>query len=59
MSYENIKKELQDAVTSHYDGGASIIDIRAALRAADLYAEQMGALELVEIAKRSIEDGTN
>lgn len=51
MSYENLKKELTTAVQDHYQGGTPINDIRAAIRAADLMAEQFGAIELVEIAR--------
>ena len=51
MSYENLKKELVLAVQEHYQGGTPINDIRAALHAADLMAEQYGAIELLEIAK--------
>jgi len=51
MSYENLKKELATAVQEHYQGGTPINDIRAALHATDLMAEQYGAIELLEIAK--------
>ena len=44
MSYENLKKELTAAVQDHYQGGTPINDIRAAIRAADLMAEQFGAI---------------
>lgn len=51
MSYENLKKELTQAVQDHYQGGTPINDIRAAIHAADLMAEQFGAIELLEIAR--------
>lgn len=51
MSYENLKKEITQAVQDHYQGGTPINDIRAVLHAADLMAEQYGAIELLEIAK--------
>lgn len=51
MSYENLKKEITQAVIECYQGGTPINDIRAAIHAADLMAEQYGAIELLEIAK--------
>ena len=51
MSYENLKRELTTAVQEHYQGGTPINDIRAALYAADLMAEQFGAIEILEVAK--------
>ena len=52
MSYEQIKKELETLVHNHYRDGTPIMDIRAALRVSDLTAEQFGALELMEAAKK-------
>lgn len=51
MSYENLKKEITQAVQEHYHGGTPLNDIRAAIHAADLMAEQFGAIEMIEIIK--------
>ena len=51
LSYENLKLELTTAVQEHYQGGTPINDIRAALHAADLMAEKIGAIEILEVAK--------
>ena len=51
LSYENLKRELTTAVQEHYQGGTPINDIRAALHAADLMAEKIGAIEILEVAK--------
>ena len=56
MSYENIKDQLEDLVHEHYASGTQVMDIRAALRVADLIAEQFGALELLEAAKKMNKD---
>jgi hypothetical protein len=51
VSYEKLKAALATAVQEHYQSGTPIIDIRAAIHAADLLAEQYAAIELMEIAK--------
>lgn len=51
MSYENLKTELLDLVEKNYRDGTPINDVRAAIRAVDLMAEQLGAIQLLEIAK--------
>ena len=51
MNYEELKAELARVVEAHYRGGTRINDIRAAIMATDLMAEQWGAIELFEIAK--------
>lgn len=53
MSYGKLKAELADIVQQHYQSGTPLIDIRAALHAADLLAEQLGAFDLWEMAKQS------
>mgnify|MGYP001590493878 CR=1 FL=1 len=51
MKYEKLKNELARVVEAHYQDGTRINDIRAAIYAVDLMAEQFGAIELLEIAK--------
>lgn len=52
MSYEKLKKEMIQAMEEYYQGGTPLTDIRAAIHAADLAAEQCAALELLEILKQ-------
>ena len=51
MSYENLKEELVAILHKHYQGDTSINDIRGALHVVDLMAEQLAAIQLMEIAK--------
>lgn len=51
MNYETLKNSFIDSVQSHYAAGMLVEDIRASIHAADLHAEKLGALELMEIVQ--------
>jgi len=48
MNYETLKEKLIDIIDDAYGHGMQVIDIRAALKCADILMETYSALDLVK-----------